>query len=54
MMKKGGAGPSSQQRILVFAISGDAELSTILQQVTVRLSLTRGCGLVGTVATSQG
>jgi hypothetical protein len=38
MMKKGGAGPSSQQCILAFAISGDAELSTILHQITVWLS----------------
>ena len=36
-------GPSSQQHILAFAISGDGGLSTILQQATVQISLTRGC-----------
>ena len=40
-------GPSSQQRILAFAISRDAGLSTISHQETVRLSLTRAVVRVG-------
>jgi len=49
--KDGATGPSSQQFILAFAISGDAGLSTILHQAIVRLALTHDCSrLVGAVA----